>query len=319
MAERSNISWTDATFNPWIGCQAIGPGCDNCYAEAMAKRMGREFAARTRTSAANWKLPIKWDAQEFVECDSCGWRGELREASIVSAPGESMCRCPACDKQALRATRRRVFCASMADVFDNKVPTQWRVDLLRVVAATPNLDWQFLTKRIGNAHAMMADAFCSGWADHGFAWDRWASHFKNVWIGATICNQEEADRDIPKLLSVPARVRFLSVEPMLGRVDVSRWLDRCDRGSRPGPGGAGGVMCTECNGYGHGCTRLRWVIVGGESGGKRRPMQIEWARDLIRQCKDAGVPVFVKQDNGLRPGMQGRFTDDEFAIKEFPA
>lgn len=108
-------------------------------------------------------------------------------------------------------------------------------------------------------------------------------------------NQEEADRDIPKLLAAPARVRFLSIEPMLGSVDLSRWLDRCDHGSRPGPGGVGGVSCAECGGSGNGCTRLHWVICGGESGPNARPMHPEWAASLRNQCKDAGVQFLFKQ------------------------
>lgn len=129
MAENSAIEWCDHTFNPWIGCTKVGPGCDHCYAEhLMDTRYGRvQWGAgnpRSRTSAANWTLPEKWN----------------RDAAAFMAA---------------RGRRQRVFCASLADVFDNEVINDWRVDLFRLIAATPNLDWLLLTKRIGNAKPML--------------------------------------------------------------------------------------------------------------------------------------------------------------------
>lgn len=122
----------------------------------------------------------------------------------------------------------------------------------------------------------------------------------NVWLGATVVNQKEADRDIPKLLTVPARVRFLSMEPLLGSVDISRWLEpQCDRGSVPGPYG-GGVTCPRCDGERRsgGCPGLDWVIVGSESGphARRDPAMVEWVRSLKDQCTHEGVAFLWKQD-----------------------
>jgi protein gp37 len=256
MAENSAIEWTDHTFNPWTGCTKVSPGCDGCYAEAWAKRSGTvRWGAgepRRRTTDANWRLPLKWNRQAEAE-----------------------------------GRRFRVFCASLADVFDNQVPDEWRVDLFRLVAATPHLDWLLLTKRIGNAWPMMLEVSkrCQGGEQP----------MENVWLGATVVNQDEADRDIAKLLAVPARVRFLSMEPLLGPVDLRRWLDRCDNGSRPAHDGTGGVTCPECMGHGHGCTRLHWVIAGGESGPKARPAHPDWFRSLRDQCAAAGVPFLFKQ------------------------
>ena len=299
MAENTRIEWADMTFNPWIGCTRISPGCDHCYAEAHASRFGTaEWGPgkpRHRTRAANWKQPLKWNAQPFVECMSCGWRGEARKARLFEnppgfhPPAPSARACPGCGFFTLLATRARVFCASLADVFDNEAPTDWRRDLYALIERTPNLDWLLLTKRVGNARAMLNECAFGRWNE---------APLPNMWLGATVVNQEEADRDIPKLLAVPAAKRFLSMEPLLGPVDVTPFLwgkhetvdDVCQNCPRD-------ADC-EC-GY-HTRTALKlpalhWVIVGGESGPNARPMHPEWARSLRDQCVDAGVPFFFKQ------------------------
>lgn len=169
--------------------------------------------------------------------------------------------------ETLHSRRRRVF-PSVCDPFDNEAPPILRDRLFATIRATPALDWLLLTKRIGNAKSMLP-------AD-------WGSGYANVWLGTTIVNQEEADRDIPKLLAVPARVRFLSMEPLLGPVDLTRWMPNKTlrvthhRGvSRPdGPD---------------------WVIVGGESGHGARPMHPDWVRSLRDQCAAAGVAFHFKQ------------------------
>ena len=180
MAERTLIEWADHTFNPWEGCQHAGPGCDGCYAETRDKRFNGGTAPnwgpgapRRRTSPANWRKPLAWQ----------------RDAVATG-------------------TRPRVFCASLADVFDNAVDPQWRLDLAALILATPDLDWLLLTKRIGNIAAMLPADWGTGWRN---VW-------RNVWLGCTVVNQVEADRDIPKLLAVPAVVQFLSMEPLLGPV-----------------------------------------------------------------------------------------------------
>ncbi|WP_416049001.1 DUF5131 family protein [Cupriavidus basilensis] len=331
MSENTKIEWTDATFNPWIGCAKVSPACDHCYAEVStpARALGVTWGAtedRHRTSAANWKLPHRWNAQHDA---------------FFAAHGR----------------RRRVFCASLADVFDNAVSAQWRFDLLRLIIETPNLDWLLLTKRIGNAAEMLEQAMRAltvgreGWREN---------YLPNVWIGATICNQEEADRDIPKLLAVPARVRFLSMEPVLGPVDISKWLDpwTCsDCGHHGSENDSGPCMCADCGveakydrsigsarcpqcgkddgtsddvsdtcpncesvrGWSRDCgfkfdserKLLDWVIVGGESGPGARPMHPDWARSLRDQCTGAGVPFLFKQHGEWAPGSgdfgAGRF------------
>jgi len=273
MAENSKIEWTHHTFNPWIGCQKVGPGCDHCYAEAMMDaRLGRvewgPHGARQRTSPANWRQPLKWD----------------RDAAAV---GE----------------RRRVFCASLADVMDShhSILPEWRADLWALIRATPNLDWLLLTKRPGNiAKTLPPD---------------WGRGYPNVWLGCTVVNQAEADRDVPKLLAVPARVRFLSMEPLLGSVDLTQIEDIHEGGILSINSLTGDCWDTE-NGDIVGIfspdnsARIHLVIVGGESGPGARPMHPEWARSLRDQCQAAGVAFFFKQwgewGHALHmPGVEG--------------
>jgi len=239
MAKNTKIEWTDHTFNPWEGCQKVGPGCDNCYAETRNARYagGQAInwgpgAPRRRTSASNWNKPLMWN----------------KNADAFMAE---------------HGRRQRVFCASLADVFDNAVDLSWREDLFQLIAATPNLDWLLLTKRIGNVPAMVA--IISGCMP------------PNVWLGVTITNQTEAERDIPKLLEVPARVRFLSMEPLLGPGDIVPYI-HCDVGNK-----------------------VDWVIVGGESGPGARPMHPDWVRSLRDQCGAAGVPFLFKQWGEWKP------------------
>jgi protein gp37 len=231
--ENTNIEWTDHTFNPWMGCTKVSPGCDHCYAERdMDHRLKRvqwgPQGERVRTVPANWRKPVAWNANH-----------ELFYAT--------------------HGRRQRVFCASLADVFDNAVDPAWRRDMFALIEATPNLDWLLLTKRIGNVRSMVPVSWVTkGWPG-------------NVWLGSSIVNQGEADRDIPKLLALPARVRFLSMEPLLGPVDLRFRIQPAFQGP------------------------VDWVIVGGESGPQARPMHPDWARSLRDQCAAAGVPFLFKQ------------------------
>lgn len=246
MAENSNIEWTDDTFNPWIGCTKVSAACDHCYAEKWDKRFGGErwgpHAPRRRTAAANWRKPLAWDKAAAAE-----------------------------------GVRRKVFCASLADVFDNhrSITSGWRGDLWRLIAETPNLDWLLLTKRPQNIAKMLPETYGA---------PEWGDGWPNVWLGTTAENQEEADRRIPILLDTPAAKRFASMEPLLGPIDLRLrawvpWIPHKDRLShKPNPN-----------------TYLDWVIVGGESGLGARPMHPDWARGIRDQCAAAGTPFFFKQ------------------------
>jgi protein gp37 len=249
MGEVSNIAWTNSTFNPWVGCSKVGPGCDHCYAAAWDTRHHGEGAhwgpgaPRRRTTAANWSKPLRWQRDRRAALD----RGE--------APPP-----------------RRVFCASLADVFDNEVSLLWRQDLWRLISNCPDLEWQLVTKRVGNV-AKMAPVL-------GFS--------QNVILIATIVDQAEADRDLPKLqalkrLGITCHIG-VSYEPALGPVDWTPWLRPVSE-----DGGVDPIVTGPA---------LDWIIVGGESaqpGQPARPFDVEWARSTIRQGREAGVPVFDKQ------------------------
>lgn len=262
MSEQTGIEWCDSTFNPWIGCQKVGPGCDHCYAERStpARTLGIAWGAgaeRRRTSAANWRQPLLWN----------------KHADAF---------------ELMHGRRRRVFCASLADVFDNAVPHEWREDLYELIYSTPNLDWLLLTKRIGNVKDMLPVR------------GRLPSH---VWLGATVVNQQEADRDIPKLLAVPARRRWLSCEPLLGPIDLTLIPHNTGYGSSPCAGCGTDVARDALTGHTHcqhGCDGpilpgIDWIVAGGESGPKARPMHPAWVRSLRDQCAAADVPFLFKQ------------------------
>ena len=186
------------------------------------------------------------------------------------------------DKAAARAGRRDSVFPSLCDPFDNEVDLSWRDDLFALIGQTPNLDWLLLTKRIGNAGNMLPVPF---------DFDRL---YPNVWLGATICNQAEADRDIPKLLALPASVRFLSIEPMLGPIDLSPWLWGCETPCADCPQDAD-CVCGFTTRRELGLPSIGWVICGGESGPHARPMHPDWVRSLEQQCRGVGTAFFMKQ------------------------
>lgn len=327
MSAESKIEWCDSTLNPWIGCTKVSPGCDNCYAERewdIRRHRVRWGAggARSRTSEANWKLPLRWNRAEFVTCTCCGWRGEAEDRCFDAATDLSKVIpfCPICTgRYCFAPARRRVFCASLADVFDNEVDPAWRADLFALIRATPNLDWLLLTKRIGNATSMIAQAASALPRDAQCGTGQWNHSpiaqwpWPNVWLGATIVNQEEADRDIPKLLATPARVRFLSCEPLLGPISF-RWQSYAHEATgqsyREYLDQNGGVNHLES------LRKLDWVIAGGESGPHARPTHPQWFRRLRDQCEEASVPFLFKQWGEFvsvseveGPGAHYRFPD----------
>lgn len=251
MAKGSSIEWTHHTFNPWWGCAKVSPACDHCYAERDAKRywpqqdLWQPRGPRRTFGDAHWSEPLKWDR--------------------------------ACAKAGIR---ERVFCASMADVFDNQAASGLRHRLWNLILTTPHLDWLLLTKRIGNAPSMLPLAWL-------------VEPPPNVWLGISVVNQAEAMRDIPKLLAIPAVVRFLSCEPLLGPIDLEAVYDLT----------AGTFSCcTEegcefCDGTGEASSGPHpdWIIVGGESGPKARPMSQKWVDGIHGFCCDHEVPFFFKQ------------------------
>lgn len=286
MSANTKIEWADHTFNPWIGCTKVSPGCDNCYAKAdFDDRRHRAVwgPGQPRSRTQTWGDPVKWNKQAFFECPECGKRGTARD--MGDEPKE-------CKHLNAKPARARVFCASLADVFDNEVDPQWRADLFELIEDTPNLDWLLLTKRIGNVQCMLTSTLLRMRDMESIRGQQWP--WPNVWIGATIVNQEEADRDIPKLLAVPAAKRFLSMEPLLGPVELGLQCENWSDDIAMDPETGARECCKECDYTGIG-NDIDWVIVGGESGPGARPMHPDWARSLRDQCQAAGVPFLFKQ------------------------
>lgn len=180
MAVNTTIEWTDHTFNPWTGCTNVSPGCDNCYAEAWSKRSGHVKwgnSPRKRTTESYWKAPAIWQSK----------------AGLF---------------QSQHGRRQRVFCASLADVFDNQVDPDWRADLFKVIRSTPSLDWQLLTKRPQNIKKMVP----RDWGPDGY---------DNVWLGFTAEDQTRFDQRKKVIEQVPAAVWFISYEPAIGSLRIS--------------------------------------------------------------------------------------------------
>lgn len=228
--EQSSIQWTDNTFNPWIGCTKVSEGCKNCYAEqSTPARISKErglplWGVDTRRQITKtWNQPQQWNA-------------------LAQKTG----------------TRIKVFCASLADVFEDhpaldSQPRFIRNELFELIEDCKNLDWQLLTKRPENIKKMVPSSWLDSWPDH-------------VWIGTTVENQKNAKR-ISYILELGAKVPFVSMEPLLENVAI--------------PGAF--------------LKSVKWVIVGGESGHNARHCNIKWIESIVYQCKNANVPVFVKQ------------------------
>lgn len=287
MAENSKIEWTTHTFNPWTGCTKVSPGCAHCYAEGWSKRSGivkwGKGQPRRRTLDANWREPLKWDR-------------DAAESGI----------------------RARVFCASLADWLDDEVPIEWLADLLDLIRLTPNLDWLLLTKRPENWQSRITAAR-NHFTPSNFETALWLNNWlppspvgkdcretasgliekmvtppHNVWIGTTVEDQTRAELRLPDLLvDIPARIRFLSCEPLLGPVNLSLRADRMDM-----PKG------------------IDWIIAGGESGPGCRPFDPDWARSLRDQCAAAGVAFFMKQMGGARKPFPE--IPEDLMIRQFP-
>jgi protein gp37 len=230
MAERSAIEWTDATWNPWVGCDQVSPGCAHCYADRWAQRTGRVFfGGLGRTTDATFYAPLKWKES------------------------------------------RKVFVCSLSDFFHPDADLM-RGDAWNLMRDAPQHTYLILTKR----PELIAERLPPS--------PLWP--MPNVWLGVSVENQRWADERIPILLDTPAAVRFLSCEPLLGAIRFP-------------------LPCRESvfwNG-------LHWIIVGGESGPKRRPMKLEWVREIRDQCLEACVPFFFKQWGGHTPKSGGRLLD----------
>ena len=254
MGRDSKISWTDSTWNPWIGCHKVSPGCKNCYAETLVEnRMGRKFSEIRRASPATFNAPLRWNSI----------LGDYETGDM-----------------------HYVFTCSISDFFIEEADA-WRDEAWDIIRRTPHLTYQILTKRPERiAEHLPKMCFSCGVSDtihaeamvhsHGFQGWPWS----NVWLGTSIETQQFAEKRIPILTCVPAKVHFLSCEPLLGRIDFYMDENHWEEEKM--------------------LKHIQWVIAGGESGPDFRKMDLDWARSIRDQCKAASVPFFFKQGNGLR-------------------
>lgn len=318
----SKISWTDYTFNPWIGCTKVSEGCKNCYAERENGRFKWNptgwgpLAGRNKTSDSNWALVRKWNREVWWECSVCGARW---------ADGKEMqgvCRhIVSDDYSAAEHTRGRVFCASLADVFEDRPDlVAWRIDLFSLIADCKNMDWMLLTKRPENVNRMILNAT-------GERPEDWLHRNKHVWVGTSIENQAVAQGRLEALRDVYANVRFISCEPLIGELDLLNAVkvldedwDELNAQDDYEPEELIEECEAECDWINFGndlvvnpeyrewqrdreeSVRYKalkrsvdWVIAGGESGPWARPMHVNWVRRLRDTCEMVDIPFHFKQ------------------------
>lgn len=285
VSEKTGISWTDHTFNPWWGCVKVSPACTNCYAERDSKRYGFKVwgqdADRRFFGDDHWKEPLRWNQKAKAE-----------------------------------GVRRRVFCASMSDWAEmpNDAALLARLDqermrLCRLIEATPFIDWLLLTKRADFIMRCVPRWWSGGWP-------------ANAWAGATAETQGWLEERLVELLGVPAPVRFLSIEPMLGGMNLRRVRHKYELGEVYVDALTGRYEGDIAHAHVPSKPRgLQWVIAGGESGPGARPSHLDWMRSLRDQCQAAGVPFHFKQwgewapyreDWALDKERSGVFTDGKF-------
>lgn len=278
MADKTSIEWTDATWNPITGCSVTSPGCTNCYAMQLAgTRLAHHPSRAGLTHEVNGNHV---------------WTGETRfNEQWLDQP--------------LRWRKpRMIFVCAHGDLFHESVPDEWIDRVFAVMALAPHHVFQVLTKRA----ARMREWIASRPVDTVYENMRVLTHpisrgpnpfsiradwpLPNVWLGVSVEDQARADERIPDLLATPAAVRWLSCEPLLGPVDLT-----CIRfqNARGGQEDWDALDLHLVEGEAPDGAVLDWIVVGGESGGKARPMHPDWARSLRDQCAAAGVPFLFKQ------------------------
>jgi protein gp37 len=268
VAERTNIEWADASWNPWHGCIKVSPGCRFCYMYREKKMYGQDPTAILR-SKTTFKDPLKWlrrwQRAFLVLRNACvHLEQQNRNAETLAARNLLL----DCAIQVSEDPQPKfIFTCSWSDFFITEAD-KWRAEAWDVIRRTPEFTYLILTKRPDRiARCLPAD---------------WGDGYPNVWLGVSAENQKYADQRIPELLKVPAAKRFLSLEPLLGPINLSGYLIE---------DWTGDLMNGPCEHH----PGIDWVIVGGESGPVARPMEKQWALDLRNQCEAAGVDFFFKQ------------------------
>jgi protein gp37 len=285
VAEYSTIEWTDATWQPITGCSVVTPGCTNCYAMKLAGTRLRNHPSRRGLTQDTKAGPV--------------WNGQVRfNEQWLTQP--LTWRKPS-----------RIFVCAHGDLFHEKVPDEWIDQVFAVMALAPQHTFQALTKRADRMRSYIGDLSQLRRDRRGEAAASIDKHFPletlrwplpNEWLGVSVEDQARADERIPLLLDTPAAVRFISAEPLLGPVDLNRYLWLYDE--------SGATNIRRPLGGWDQPQPLGWIICGGESGPGARPMHPSWARSLRDQCAAAGVPFFFKQHgNWLHMPERAHFKD----------
>jgi protein gp37 len=320
MSDKSGIQWTDATWNPTSGCDRVSPGCDHCYAMTLAKRLKAMGSPRYQVD------------------------GDPR----TSGPGFGVQTHAVALDQPVRWKRpRRIFVNSMSDLFHKDIPDAFIARVFAVMACAPQHTFQLLTKRHARLRSLLEGAQVNGFMnamietamrDHGLRGGiEWP--LPNVWLGVSVEDQHWADIRIPALLDTPAAVRFLSCEPLLSAIDFGIGDPHRDHESDDVNGFPHPRICLTCSGedgepeveyfrrdYSW-SPEIHWVIIGGESGPGARPMDPDWVRSIVSECRDAGVTPFVKQlgavwareHGGDSHGGDWDLWPADLRVREFPA
>jgi len=301
MSEKSNIAWTDSTLNPWFGCRRKSAGCQNCYIERTLplRALNYKLGQLRIKSKGFVKAALAMNRKPWI-CDECG------SAEIHTVANHNQCddlgepaKANFCVCGSMSLHRRRIFSLSLGDWLDDEVPIEWLAEMLDTIRQCDQCAWLLCTKRPENWKSRLTDV-CRLIENKGTPtkkgddlW-KWTLDWltpqchqdipRNIVLLASVENQEQADKRIPQLLAIPAACRGLSLEPLLGPVDL-----RCV-GAAKVDGGKFGVDYLAKD-----CQHVDWLIIGGESGPHRRHCKMEWIESLVAQGRSANVATFVKQ------------------------
>jgi len=270
--KESKISWTDYSggdLNFVTGCTPVSEGCKHCYAKAIYDRFGKDFSQVTCHPKKLERL----------------WTKAFPAYSIKR--GRPYTHKPMC------------FVCDTGDLFHEDVPDGFILDALGMMTKRDNVVWQILTKRASKMQAMVL-RFCDS------DWYGGEALPENIWLGVSVENQQRADERISLLVGTPAQMRFVSIEPCLSAIDLTRHL--WDGALHPG--------CNKYSAKEYLLGAIKWIICGAESGPNRRRFDPKWAEDIYDQCQEAGVSFFGKQDSALYPGKPLLIRGKE--VKEWP-
>lgn len=278
MSEQTKIAWCDSTINWWEGCTKVSEGCRFCYAEERNKRFFPQSETGTgfHWGAGRPRRKSKSAVKDALAYNRKPWICPIHGGNAAGA----ICQCGA------TSHRRRIFSLSLGDWLDDEVPIEWLAEMLDTIRQCDQVEWILCTKRPENFFDRIEAIYGCYDLTISCEFETWLMQWRDghppshIILLASVENQEQADIRIPQLLQIPARVRGLSMEPLLGTVSIRQWLYKKE---------------TAALFPNYAAQKINWLIIGGESGRNARPCNVDWIRDIVRQGQAAGVPVFVKQ------------------------